>query len=52
MTKSWDLFQWFNGEPLYLHFLYTKDSRLQQIKKKHELWKNRFSDVFTYHLSF
>ena len=33
---------------LYLHFLYTKDGRLQHIKMKHEWWKNRFSDFFTY----
>ena len=32
---------------LYLHFLYTKDNRLPQIKKKHEWWNNPFSDVFT-----
>ena len=36
---------------LYLHFLYTKDNRLRQIKKKHEWWNNRFSDVFTYCLN-
>ena len=30
---------------LYLHFLYAKDGRLLQIKKKHEWWNNRFSDV-------
>ena len=36
---------------LYLHFLYTKDDRLRQIKKKHEWWNNRFSDVFTYCLN-
>ena len=36
---------------LYLHCLYTKDERLQQIKKKHEWWNNRFSDVFTYCLN-
>ena len=36
---------------LYLHFLYTKDGRLQQIKKKHEWWNNLFSDVFTYCLN-
>ena len=33
---------------LCLHFLYTKDSRLRQIKKTHEWWNNHFSDVFTY----
>ena len=33
---------------LYLHFLYTEDNRLPQIKKKHKWWHNRFSDVFTY----
>ena len=32
----------------YLIFFYTKDDRLRQIKKKHEWWNNRFSDVFTY----
>ena len=36
---------------LYLHLLYTKDSRLWQIKKKHEWWSNRFSDFFTYCLN-
>ena len=36
---------------LYLHFLYTKDNRLWQIKKKHEWWNNHFSDVFTYCLN-
>ena len=36
---------------LYLYFLYTKDGRLRQIKKKHEWWNNRFSDVFTYCLN-
>ena len=36
---------------LHLHFLYTKDNRLQQIKKKHEWWNNRFSDIFTYCLN-
>ena len=35
---------------LYLHFLYTKDGRLHQIKTKHEWWKNRFSNTFTYRL--
>ena len=29
---------------LYLHFLYTKDNRVRQIKKKHDWWNNRFSD--------
>ena len=36
---------------LYLYFLYTKDERLQQIKKKHEWWNNCFSYVFTYCLN-
>ena len=36
---------------LYIYFLYTKDGRLRQIKKKHEWWNNRFSDVFTYCLN-
>ena len=36
---------------LYLHFLYTKDDTLRQIKKKHEWWNNCFSDVFTYCLN-
>ena len=36
---------------LHLHFLYTKDGRLRQIKKKHEWWNNRFSDVLTYCLN-
>ena len=35
---------------LYLHFLYTKNNRLWQIKKKHEWW-NHFSDIFTYCLN-
>ena len=29
---------------LYLHFLYTKDDRLWQSKKKHDWWNNCFSD--------
>ena len=29
---------------LYLHFLYIKDNRVRQIKKKHDWWNNRFSD--------
>ena len=29
---------------LYLQFLYTKDDRLWQIKKKHGWWNNSFSD--------
>ena len=36
---------------LYLHFLYTKDGRLHQVKTKHEWWKNLFSDAFTYRLN-
>ena len=36
---------------LHLHFLYRKDNRLQQIKKKHEWWNNHFFDIFTYHLN-
>ena len=36
---------------LYLHFLYTKDDWLRQIKKKHEWWNNCFSGVFTYYLN-
>ena len=36
---------------LCLHFLYTKDGRLHQIKTKHEWWENRFSDAFTYCLN-
>ena len=36
---------------LYLHFLYTKDDRHRKIKKKHEWWNNRFSDVFRYRLN-
>ena len=36
---------------LYLHFLYKKDNRPRQIKKKHERWNNFFSDVFTYRLN-
>ena len=35
---------------LYLHFFYTKDDRLRQIKKKHEWCNNRFSDVFCLNL--
>ena len=30
---------------LYLNFLYTKDNRLRQIKKKNEWWNICFSDV-------
>ena len=30
---------------LYLHFLDINDERLWQIKKKHEWWNNRFSDI-------
>ena len=36
---------------LYLHFLYTKGNRLQQIKKKQKWWNNSFSEVFTYRLN-
>ena len=36
---------------LYLPFLYTKDDRLRQIKKKHGWWNNRFSDLFSYRLN-
>ena len=36
---------------LYLHFLYTKDDRFRQIKKKHEWWNNCFSDVLTKRLN-
>ena len=35
---------------LYLHFLYTKDNRLRQIKKEtwnNHWWNNHFSDIFT-----
>ena len=46
------LFHWFSDENcIILHFLYTIDNRLQQIKKKHEWWNNRFPDVFTYCLN-
>ena len=36
---------------LHLHFLYTKDDRLRQIKKKHEWWNNHFSYIFSYRLN-
>ena len=36
---------------LHSYFLYIKDDRLQRIRKKHEWWNNRFSDVFTYRLN-
>ena len=40
MRKSRVFIHYFIGSVvksvLYLHFLYTKDDRLQQIKKKHE----------------
>ena len=29
---------------LFLHFLYPKDDRLRQIKKRHGWWNNHFSD--------
>ena len=35
----------------YLHFLCTKDDRLQPMKKKHEWWNNCFSEVLTYRLN-
>ena len=39
------LFDWFSGENCILFtFFYTKDDRFWQIKKKHDLWNNRFSD--------
>ena len=46
------LFHWSSGENCIIFtFLYTKDNRLWQIKKKHEWWNNRFSDAFTLHLN-
>ena len=30
---------------LHLHFLHTKDERLQQIKKKQEWWNSHFSEA-------
>ena len=43
------LFDWFSGENCII-FTFSLHKG-QQIKKKHERWNNRFSDVFTYCLN-
>ena len=40
------LFHWFSGENCIIFtFLYTKNDRLRQIKKKHEWWNNRKGEL-------
>ena len=45
------LFHWFSGKNCIFIFFTERMTDFERIKKEHEWWNNRFSDVFTYHLS-